>query len=153
MANKRLRFRGQGYGSIPASIVATIDGVVVFTGEVPTLDQTTFVTDAEAQAVLFTAMVDATFSGTKPVSIQVTEGTVVFAQTEGNLGADGPNEWVTQVTTESDSRSNVTIAGASVSPTPGPGDSALVGDWHYTVKNPDTITFDQSVRALILQEP
>jgi hypothetical protein len=68
MANRTVQFYGQGIDA-PASIVATFDGQSVFTGSVPT-----------NESVMFTAPVDSAFIGTKPVSIQVTSGTLLITR-------------------------------------------------------------------------
>lgn len=78
MANRTIQFFGQGYGEA-VSVVATFDGATVFTGDVPSTTDASLLIYCDDQKVLFTATVDSSFNGTKPVSIQVTKGKLIVA--------------------------------------------------------------------------
>ena len=84
MTNRTVQFYGQGYGTVPAEITATLDGIVVYSGTVPTIDQENYNRMPEDQVLLFTAQVPVDFDGTKPMTISVSNSTVVFAHVLGN---------------------------------------------------------------------
>ena len=82
MANRTVQFYGLGIGSSPAELTAMVDGVTVFTGAIPTT-----VDSSEEHQVLFTCELPVTFEGTKPVSITVNSGMVIFSRVLGNYHA------------------------------------------------------------------
>jgi hypothetical protein len=84
MTNRTLQFLGRGYGSTPATVVATLDGVTIYTGEVPTLDQETILELPGEQVVLFSTEIPMDFAGTKTFSMQVTRGIVNCADQLAN---------------------------------------------------------------------
>jgi len=85
MTNRTLKFYGLGYGETPASISVTQDGINIYTGEITTTDNSSINLQAvENQVVLFTSETPVDFTGTIPMSIEVTNGTVVFAWITGN---------------------------------------------------------------------
>jgi hypothetical protein len=90
MTNRTLQFLGRGYGSTPATVIATLDGVTIYTGEVPTLDQETILELPGEQVVMFTTEIPLDFTGNKAFSMQVTSGTVNFADQLANY-ALAPN--------------------------------------------------------------
>jgi hypothetical protein len=72
MANRTIQFLGQGYaptGTDPIVITATLNGNVVYTGNISTLYTSTVGRLPEDQAVLFTCELPVDFSGTLPMSI------------------------------------------------------------------------------------
>jgi hypothetical protein len=84
---RTLKFYGQGYSSQPLSVVASVNDVTVFSGEIPTVNES-FDSAADANAVLFSfdTGVDSSFDGSLPMSILVsgTDGGVVFGNVEVN---------------------------------------------------------------------
>lgn len=81
MANRTLQFYGYAYGTTPVQLNAHINGEVVFSGAVPTIDQPLPVGDSPdmtAAPVLFTvpdcALVPTEFSGSLPMTISVATG-------------------------------------------------------------------------------
>jgi hypothetical protein len=126
MFNRTVRVYGQGYGETPASITATLNGVVVFDGEIPTTNQpiTDLIVDP---AILFTFEVPLPTDGTIPQTITVNTGTVIFAGISANYNQlptilPGPDvyaaiSWRANYTAEPrtilgvDPRSNPTIDG------------------------------------------
>jgi len=84
---RTLKFYGQGYSSQPLSVVASVNDVTVFSGEIPTVNES-FDSAADANAVLFSfdTGVDSSFNGSLPMSILVsgTDGGVVFGNVEVN---------------------------------------------------------------------
>ena len=88
MATRTVQILGFAYGSSPASVTATVNGVEVFDGTVPTDDQPVpSLPDLELtplQQVLFTFEIDRNFSGTVPMTCTVNNGTVVFGSILAN---------------------------------------------------------------------
>jgi hypothetical protein len=82
MTTRTLKFYGRGYGETPAAISVTQNGVNVYTGEITTINAPR--TDWPDQVVLFTSETTVDFTGTISMSIEVTNGTVVFAWITGN---------------------------------------------------------------------
>jgi hypothetical protein len=90
MANRTIQFLGQGYaptGTEPIVITATLNGNVVYTGNIPT----TYTTDVnripEGQEVLFTCELPIDYAGTMPMSISLDNPvgvTVYFEQINSN---------------------------------------------------------------------
>ena len=81
MANRTLQFYGYAYGTTPVQLNAHINGEVVFSGTVPTVDQPLpvgDVPDMSSAPVLFTvadsALVPTEFSGSLPMTISVATG-------------------------------------------------------------------------------
>lgn len=85
MATRKILFLGSGFGSTPATVTASIDGVEIFNGPVTTLDQPIpNLPDAnlsfQLQNVkLFKFDTDTSFSGPIALSFTVNSGTVIFA--------------------------------------------------------------------------
>jgi hypothetical protein len=82
MTTRTLKFYGRGYGATPASISVTQNGINVYTGEVTTINAP--ITEWPDQIVLFTSETTVDFNGTIPMSVEVTNGSVVFAWITGN---------------------------------------------------------------------
>lgn len=74
MANRTIQFLGQGYaptGTEPIVITATLNGNVVYTGNIPTLYTSDVSYDPTTQVVLFTCELPVDFAGTLPMSISL----------------------------------------------------------------------------------
>ena len=74
MANRTIQFLGQGYaptGTDPIVITATLNGNVVYTGNIPTLYTSDVSRLPDDQVVLFTCELPLEFEGTVPVSISL----------------------------------------------------------------------------------
>jgi hypothetical protein len=83
MANRTIKFLGQGYGSTPAVITITANGNTVFSGPVDTVDQLRPVLPNESlnlTGTVGTFEIDQAFKGQIPMTCTVTSGTVIFAQ-------------------------------------------------------------------------
>jgi hypothetical protein len=91
MANRTIQFFGLAYGSTPATLTATADGSAVFSGSLTTLDQPVPTLPnldlTDTTGLLFGLELDTAFSGNVAVSCQVTNGVVIFAQTQCNYVA------------------------------------------------------------------
>jgi hypothetical protein len=72
MTNRTIQFLGQGYaptGTEPIVITATLNGNVVYTGNIPTLYTSDVGRLPKDQVVLFTCELPVDFAGTVPMSI------------------------------------------------------------------------------------
>lgn len=74
MAIKTLKFYGQGYGTVPCTIVATLNGNEVFNGAISTVEPQYVDRSPESQVELFTATIDSATAGLIPMTIEVTAG-------------------------------------------------------------------------------
>jgi hypothetical protein len=86
MAERTVVFKGLAYGSTPATLQITANGVSIFSGTVTTENQPApAMPNYElVSAALFTMTVDTAFSGTVPMTCEVTNGTVIFAEIAAN---------------------------------------------------------------------
>ena len=88
MTTRTFRQLGQGYGSNPCQITATLDGVTVYTGAVTTVDQPLPVlpdTSLVISNILYTFTRDAHFAGTIPMTIAVAGSPLVLCDTLANF--------------------------------------------------------------------
>lgn len=89
MTNRTIKVIGQGYSATPVTILAQVDGNVVYSGTVPTINEDISVTDnsnpgclAIQQALqadqtsLFTFDIDVAFAGTVGLTLDVTGGPI-----------------------------------------------------------------------------
>jgi len=155
MTTRTVKMLGLAYGSTPAEIAVTLDGAPVYTGTVPTLDQSPLSgpdPDAVESTVEFcTFEIPMDFEGTKPMTCLVTNGTVIFAQITANYcvignailapgtGPDGFNS----INGANDVRSNITIDGSLVTV----DYEAYPGTWWCGVSSGSTLTYDLNVLA------
>ena len=139
--NRTVQFFGQGYGTDPAVIVVKLDNLVIYEGNVPTIDQIGFNTAPEDQVVLFTCELPITFSGFKPMTVEVVSGTVVFAQICANhcFHPNGENLYF-PIRQGVDARANVKINEKSQTPA-----MDLPGTWSWTVSAGDILSYDLNV--------
>jgi hypothetical protein len=101
--NRTINFYGYAYGSTPVSLTANIDGTIVFSGVVSTVDQalpdsTVNISNAPVLfSVADSALFPTTFSGAYPMTIEVTGGNGIavlntycnyMAYTKINVAAD-----------------------------------------------------------------
>ena len=86
MAERTVVFKGLAYGATAATVQITANGVSVFSGTVTTQNQPVpSMPNTELDSVaLFTMTVDTAFSGTIPMTCEVTNGSVIFAQILAN---------------------------------------------------------------------
>ena len=125
---------GQAYGSSPVTIVAKIDGVEIFNGTTPTLNEpymlTGFDTTVYPGNELFSWTDDINFVGTKSMEITVGSGFLVLMNTTANYPGfggehnrpDPENHWLFVYANQVDSVvysnpfSNLTINGEVQNP-------------------------------------
>ena len=86
MAERTVVFKGLAYGATAATVQITANGVSVFSGTVTTQNQPVpAMPNSElVTAALFTMTADTAFSGTIPMTCEVTNGTVIFAEVIAN---------------------------------------------------------------------
>lgn len=87
MTTRTFKQQGQGYGSSPVSIVATLDGNTVYSGTIPTVDQPLPAlpnTNEYIGTDLFTWTADVNYAGTFNLQITVTGGTFLLTETLAN---------------------------------------------------------------------
>lgn len=95
MTNRTIYVIGQGYNPTPVSIVATLDGNVVYNGTTSTVDENISVTKgpgitelqqqlAASKTALFSFEKDIEYGGIMPLSIQVSDGPVWFGMVVAN---------------------------------------------------------------------
>jgi hypothetical protein len=87
MTTRTLKQQGQGYGNQPVTVIAKINGAVVYSGEIPTVDQPVPAFPNQEVIIdqdLFTWESTVDFSGTQNLEITVTSGTVILTDTLAN---------------------------------------------------------------------
>jgi len=148
MTTRNFKQCGQAYGPTPASITATINGTVVFSGPVSTLDIPIPIRpdpSSGADPTIFTWTNSLDFTGTQTYSIAVTGSPLVLSFT----GADHcfPNDsalFGTFYTQEingvavADPLTNVAIDG--IVQTRGPDNGTLPGQWQWLIPAGSTLT-------------
>ena len=159
MANRTIQFCGYAYGSVPVQLNAHINGQLVFSGTVDTLNEV--IPDGQADMttapVLFSVteseLFPTTFSGSYPMTVSVATGYgIIICQTNSNYmisgGPDGPftpgnattflscfTGTPTNSESTTDSRSSVQINGiAQVPPM-----STSLGQWAWQVDAGSTL--------------
>jgi streptogramin lyase len=155
MTTRTVKIFGLAYGSTPAEIAVTLDGVSVYTGTVTTADTPTpsmpnpDLTNTTIEFCSFEIPMD--FEGTKSMTCAVTNGTVIFAQVVANycviantdpVAGTGPEVFV-HINGSNDARSNVAIDGVAQSM----NHEELAGTWWFTIPDGSTLTYDLSIQA------
>jgi hypothetical protein len=155
MTTRTVKMLGLAYGPTPAEIEITFDGNTIYTGTVSTTDSplpslpNSELTPTTIEFCQFEIPME--FSGTKPMSCTVNNGTVIFAQIVANYCAiansdpfigTGPDVYLP---TDGivDSRSNVAINGVAQVV----NHEELPGTWWFTVPTGSTLTYDLDVIA------
>jgi hypothetical protein len=88
MADRTLKFYGQGYGTETVNINVTMDGTEVFSGPIVTSDAQP---DPNTQEILFNTTISPEFTGSKAVVITVTGGSMMFGRVTANYSTNEPN--------------------------------------------------------------
>ena len=86
MSERTVVFQGLAYGASPATVQATANGVSIFSGTVTTQNQPvpSMPNPDLVSVALFTMTVDTAFSGTIPMTCEVTSGTIIFSVVRAN---------------------------------------------------------------------
>jgi hypothetical protein len=153
---------GQAYGSTPASITVTIDGTVVFSGPISTLDTpvpTLPDLSIKALPTIFTWTNTVAFSGTQSYSIAVTGSPLLLGATlADHCVANNVAEFGSFYTYEivgagvvADPLANVAID--DVARTRGPDNTELSGQWQWLIPAGSTLTATLNVNAGVEPTP
>ena len=164
MTNRTVQFWGQGYstppsgvGLTPCTITATIDGVQVFSGIIPTTESTDIGRLPTDQQVLFQWEIPMNFSGTVPVSLQLTGSDVYLEQILANYAiladntSSGPDVYEPIYYANGECKSNVTCTGAVFvsDPPPDPRPAGIDGQWGWEIEpgagNTAIFSYDLSI--------
>ena len=153
---------GQAFGSTPATITASINGTVVFSGEIPTLDTPlppfpSFPSFTGVNIFTWTNTVD--FSGAQSFSISVENSQLLLGKTladhviANNLAQFSGRFYSYDIdgVLVRDPFTNVTIDG--VAQQRGPDNSELSGQWQWLIPAGTTFTATFNVNAGIEPPP
>jgi hypothetical protein len=153
MTTRNFKQTGQAYGATPASITATIDGTVVYTGPVPTVD--TPLPSLPANVVtpeIFTWTNTVAFAGTQSYSIAVIGSPLLLDFTGAdhciaNNVAEFGSFYTYEIggVTIVDPFTNVAIDGVAMQR--GPDNSKLSGQWVWLIPAGSTLTATLNVNA------
>ena len=161
MTTRTIQSLGYGFGNTPATIVAKINGVTVFEGEIPTAPLSDLPVgnpyDQWANNVVslytFTSTVGTEIS--LPTTIEVTSGTVLFGSFSANYSiiaavppdtkptSSGPDGYLVL---PGEAREGVTIDGIEQNYHPA-GSTTNLGTWWWQVGAGSTIAFNTLVNA------
>lgn len=155
MTTRNFKQSGQGHGSIPTSIIATIDGTVVFSGPVTTVNvpwSDRGNTSVNNLPTIFTWTNTVEFAGAQSFSIAVTGSQLVLGPTEADhILANSISEFnsfyfqTIDGVTVVDPLTNVAIDG--VAQQRGPNNSTLSGQWQWLIPAGSTLTATLNVNA------
>jgi hypothetical protein len=155
MTTRNFKQRGQAYGSTPASITATIDGTVVYSGPISTLDTPLPIRPCVANVsipTIFTWTNNVDFAGTQSYSIAVIGSQLLLDCTladhcvANNVAQfSSPYIYNDNGVTVADPLTNVAIDG--VAQQRGPNNSELSGQWQWLIPAGSTFTATLNVNA------
>lgn len=97
MTNRTVQVCGFGFAPSDVTLIATVDGQTVFNGAIPTSNRSRpTLPDSDLEnsvaPVLFTFEIPVNFQGTKSMTYQVTNGTVVLTNVKANYCPSRPND-------------------------------------------------------------
>jgi hypothetical protein len=154
---RTIQIWAQGFGTEPASIEATVNESVIFSGPIATVDEPVQ-TQGGVQfkgtgQLAFSFDIPFDFVGTIPVSIEVTGQSVVVTNsfynyvprfTEGEIAAGASADLFLPITTEDavDPKSNPKINNVLQIPNRVLPD---IGEWYWVLEPADVLTFDLEI--------
>jgi len=155
MTLRTIQVFGAGFGETAATVVATLNGNTVFSGTVPTSNVAVpTLPNAELTTqTLFSFEIPMDFVGNIPMTCQVTNQTVIFAQILANYtdGATYPNDPVVTSGANGyidlnqsgnvDPRNTVTIDGLAQTPDYNEFEST----WWWTIDAPSTLAYNLGI--------
>jgi len=154
MTTRTFRQFGQSYGSTPATITSTVNGTVVFSGQITTIDAPfpTLPNLSITGTELFTWTNTVNFSGTQSFSLSVENSPLLLTDSTADYcAANNTSEfgfiysYTEGNTTISDPFSNVFIDGVSVERSS--DYSELSGQWYWHIPAGSTFTATLNVNA------
>jgi len=157
MTLRTFRQYAQGFGAIPAQVVFQIDGNTVFSGSVVTLDQPMPAlpnSEYSIDNIAWTWQDDAEFSGTRSITVSVSDSPLILATTLANDPYSNVESYGAFYIAEIDNVSyadpftDETIDGVVV---PGPYNPALTGQWWWRI--PAGSTFSATMHVIGLAPP
>lgn len=160
MTTRTFKQLGQSYGSTPAIITATINGTVVFSGEITSIDiPLPILPDLSVIGTeLFTWTNTVDFSGTQPFSISVANSPLLLTDTRADYCvANNVSQfqsfysYIQDGINISDPFSNTAIDGVAVQR--GPDSTNLLGQWYWIIPAGSTFTATLNVNAGVEPPP
>jgi hypothetical protein len=155
MTTRNFKQCGQAYGATPASITATIDGTVVYTGSVPTIDQPVPVRPDPAANIatpeIFTWTNTVDFRGSQSYSIAVTGSPLLLGDTSADHCANDVaqfnsfNNYLIDGVLISDPFTNVAIDGVAMQR--GPDNTTFSGQWQWLIPAGSTFTAVMNINS------
>jgi len=156
MTTRTVKMLGLAYGTTPAEIAVTLDGVSIYTGTVPTAATPVAtlpnleLANTTVEFCNFEIPMD--FEGTKSMTCAVTNGTVIFAQIDANYCVIANTDPVIGTGPDGfggiggvgDARSNVAIGGVLQ---PVNHTEEFNGTWWFTVPTGSTLTYNLDIVA------
>ena len=156
MTTRTVKMYGLGYGASPAEVTITFDGVVVYDGTVPTVNETLPIngTQLENEQLICTFEIPVELTGTKPMTCAINLGDCVsFAKIEANYGviptanivvSNGPDEFynIVGLGVKEDPRTNVYISEVAQNPTRSPSQT---GTWTWNLFRGYTLSHDVTI--------
>jgi hypothetical protein len=148
---RTVQFVGSAYGDADVNLTATVDGIVVFDGNVVTKPVAEISVEPSAQYVLFTTTIPMFNYGNMPTTITVNSGDLlIFGKTMANycLISGGPNVaastgatgFLSTNTYGNETKLNVTIDDVPKTP-PDPRPTGKEGSWYWQVPVNGTMSF------------
>lgn len=154
MTTRTFKQLGQAYGSTPATITATVNSTVVFSGQIPTIDAPLpILPDLSFTGTeLFTWTNTVDFAGTQSFSISVANSPLLLTNTSADYcSANNSSEfqsfysYIQDSINISDPFSNTAIDGVAVQR--GPDSTDLLGQWYWIIPVGSTFTATLNVNA------
>ena len=154
MTTRTFKQLGQAYGSTPATITATVNSTVVFSGQIPTIDAPLpILPDLSFTGTeLFTWTNTVDFAGTQSFSISVANSPLLLTNTSADYCiANNSSEflyfysYIQDGINILDPFSNTAIDGVAVQR--GPDLTDLLGQWYWIIPVGSTFTATLNVNA------
>lgn len=161
MANKTIKFYGRGFGATPASVNVVYNGVTVYTGTVPTVNEAPTPlpgVDPTTLDVLFTLDVPVEYSGFAPMSVEVTAGAVTLGDESDNYAkimnpVFTPEQWAIVSSPTSTLEERIAVRTAVANPPLSSEDEAILLDPDASASEKQTILVDHNAQNYISSGP
>lgn len=156
MTIRTFRQHAQGFGTVPAQVVYQIDGTTIFSGSVATVDQpvpTMPNLQSPIDNVAWSWQNDVGFSGTKSISVSVSNSPILLADTQANNPYVDVNTYAPFYNVEIDGvtySDPFTDAAINGVPQTMPYLKDLAGQWWWLVPAGSTFTATLNVDPIVL---